>query len=89
MKIIRFTALWCADCIVMRPRWEEAFGKASEIEIQDYDFDDHEEEAKKFGITRVPQLLILDNDGNEQERLTGMQDMETLEALIKKYFNAK
>lgn len=85
MKIIRFTALWCADCIVMRPRWKEVFGK-NIVEIEDFDFDDNEAEAKKFKVAKVPQLIVLDDQDQEQERLVGMQDYEDLEKLVNKYF---
>lgn len=86
MKIIRFTALWCADCIVMRPRWQEVFGP--EVTIEDFDFDDNEEEAKKYQVTKVPQLIIVDDQNAEQERLVGMQDAEKLQELVQKYFNS-
>lgn len=89
MKLIRFTALWCADCIVMRPRWQEAFSKRADIIIEDYDFDDSETEAKKYNITKVPQLIVLGDNNNEQARYIGMQDQEELTAIIEKYFNFK
>ena len=89
MKLVRFTALWCADCIVMRPRWEKTFNDRSDIIIEDFDFDDHEEEAKKYRITRVPQLIVLDEENVEHVRLVGMQDQDSIDDLVKKYFNNK
>ena len=86
MKIIRFTALWCADCIVMRPRWEAVFDRRKDIVIDDYDFDDHEVEAKNYNVTKVPQLIFVNDKSIEIERLVGMQDQERLEQIIEKYF---
>lgn len=87
MKIIRFTALWCADCIVMRPRWQEVFDQG--VTIEDFDFDDNEEEAKKYQVAKVPQLIIVDDQNIELERLVGMQDTERLQEVVRKYFNNK
>lgn len=86
MKIIRFTALWCADCIVMRPRWDSAFASKN-LQIEDFDLDDNPDEAEKYNVSKVPQLIIMDDGGQEVERLSGMKDPEDLEAIIKKYFN--
>jgi thiol-disulfide isomerase/thioredoxin len=74
MKIIKFTALWCADCIVMRPMWQEVRQAYPDLVIEEYDFDDDADEAKAFGITNVPTTIYQSESGEVLERQTGMQN---------------
>lgn len=85
MKIIKFTALWCADCIVMRPMWQEAAEKYPDLEIIEIDFDDNPELAEKHGVKKVPHAIFLGDDGEELKRLEGMQNKEDLIKLIEEY----
>jgi predicted DsbA family dithiol-disulfide isomerase len=71
----------------MRPRWQEVFDQG--VTIEDFDFDDNEEEAKKYQVAKVPQLIIVDDQNIELERLVGMQDTERLQEVVRKYFNNK
>ena len=85
MKILRFTALWCADCIVMKPRWQKYFVSQPDFEIVDLDFDDDTEMTKKYAVKKVPELIILDKNENEIARMTGMQDQEALNNFFSKF----
>lgn len=78
MKIIKFTAMWCADCIVMRPMWSEVQQKYPDLFIEEFDFDDNADEAKAFGITNVPTTIYFAETGEELERQTGMQNKSDL-----------
>jgi thioredoxin 1 len=82
MKIIKFIALWCADCIVMRPLWREISEKFPQIEVVDIDFDEHPEEAKKFGAVKVPLTIFFDSKDMEIARSQGMQNKADLIKLI-------
>ena len=82
MKIIKFIALWCADCIVMRSMWREISEKFPQVEIADIDFDDNPDEAKKFGVTKVPLTIFFDSKDIEIARLEGMQNKAGLIKLI-------
>lgn len=88
-KLIRFTATWCADCIVMRPRWVASFKKLDNLQVVDYDLDDHENEAQHFGVTHVPVLLVVDESGKEVARLTGMNDGEVVDNFLDKHCSQK
>lgn len=85
-KLIRFTANWCADCIVMRPRWKKSFDNYKDLQIVDYDLDDNEGEVARFKVTHVPELLVVDAYDNEIARLTGMKDTEELEEMLRQHF---
>ncbi|KKQ61590.1 MAG: Thioredoxin [Parcubacteria group bacterium GW2011_GWE2_38_18] len=78
MKIIKFTALWCADCIVMRKAWIEVSEAFPDLTIEEYDFDEHEEVLQKFNVKKVPYTIFIDDQGNELLRLEGMQNKKDL-----------
>jgi thiol-disulfide isomerase/thioredoxin len=84
MNIIRFTASWCADCIVMRPVWKKFLLAHDNLKVTDYDFDDHEAEVLKYKIEKIPTTLLVDESGAEISRLEGMQDIGVLEEMITK-----
>lgn len=82
MKIIKFTALWCADCIVMRKTWVEISETFPQLEIEEYDFDEHEDVLKNYDVKKVPLTIFLDAEGNEVLRLEGMQNKKDLMEII-------
>lgn len=82
MKILKFSALWCADCIVMRPMWQEINKKFPDLEIIEVDFDDQPEIAKKYGVKKVPLFIFLNSREEEISRLKGLQNKPDLVKLI-------
>jgi len=82
MKIIKFTAMWCADCIVMRPMWQEVRQKYPNLVIEEFDFDENVDEAKMFGITNVPTTIFVSTAGEEITRQQGMQNKTDLLSAI-------
>ncbi len=82
MKIVRFTALWCADCIVMRPYWLEISSKYPDLEIVEIDFDDNPELAAQHGVKKVPHTIFYGQDGAVLKSLEGMQNKADLFKLI-------
>jgi len=82
MKIIKFTALWCADCIVMRPMWTEIKNKYPDLVIEEYDFDDHMEIAASYQIKKVPHTIFIDHEGNELSRIEGLKNRQELLNII-------
>ncbi len=55
-------------------------GKASFMIIN---VDEHRDLARSFGITSIPTLIVFKN-GNEFERLIGLQNMEVLSKALEK-----
>ena len=43
MKILKFGAVWCSGCLVMRPRWQEIEKEMPELKTEYYDFDKDKE----------------------------------------------
>ncbi|MFC1700194.1 thioredoxin family protein [Patescibacteria group bacterium] len=73
MKVLKIGAVWCADCIVMKPRWKKIEDKNSWLETEYYEYDDSEEIIKKYDLENdeIPVFIFLDKKGEEIERLVG------------------
>lgn len=85
MRILKFGAVWCLQCLVMRPVWEEIEAEIRELETEYFDIDENPEVKEKYNITDVPIFIFLDKDGNEILRLEGLQNKEELGRIIKGY----
>jgi thiol-disulfide isomerase/thioredoxin len=83
MKVIKIGAIWCPGCLVMRPRWNEIEKEYSWLETINYDYDDDEEEVKKWNVGKtLPVYIFLDKEGNEITRLVGEHSKKKLEETI-------
>lgn len=87
MKVLKFGAVWCPGCLVMKPLWEEIEKDNDWLETEFLDADDHPDLMKKYEINDLPCFVFLDKDGVEIDRLTGEFDRKTIEKYIKKYKN--
>lgn len=87
MKILKFSAIWCPECLVMRPMWVEIEKEMPELEIEHYDADENQEIMGKYNITHIPTFIFLDQEDSEFLRLRGVQNKEDLKNIIKKNYN--
>ena len=72
MKILKFNAIWCSGCIVMKKIMKQIEEEYKTIEIESYDYDMDEDIVKKYNIGNIiPVLVFLDENGNEIGRLIG------------------
>jgi len=72
MKILKFNAIWCSGCIVMKKIMKEIQEEYPNIIIESYDYDMDEDMVKKYNIGEIiPVLVFLDKDDNEIGRLIG------------------
>ena len=79
-----FTATWCGPCRIQKPILEELekeFG--DKIEIKEVDVDQNQELAAKYSIRVVP-TLIMEKDGVEVKRFTGVTQANILSAEFNK-----
>lgn len=83
MKVVKFGAVWCSGCLVMKPRWAEIEAENLWLQNEMYDFDNDKEAVEKYNITdTLPTFVFLDKDGNEFLRLTGEVDKDKLVSII-------
>jgi len=83
VKVLKFGAIWCSGCLVMKPRWAEIEAENPWLETVMYDFDQDQEAVKKYGIDdKLPVFILLDKNGDEFLRLTGEIEKEKLVNII-------
>ena len=83
MKVIKFGAVWCSGCLVMRPRWAEIEAENPWLKTEMHDFDTDKEAVEKYKITdTLPTCVFLDKDNTEFLRLTGEVEKDKLMSII-------
>lgn len=83
MKVIKFGAVWCSGCLVMKPRWAEIEAENNWLQTEMHDFDQDKEAVEKYNITdTLPAFVFLDKDENEFLRLTGEVEKDELVSII-------
>ncbi len=87
MKVLKFGAIWCKECMVMRPMWEKIESKIPELKTEYFDVDEHPEKLKEYNITDIPVFIFLDKEGKEFMRLEGIQNQEELEKIVQENLN--
>ena len=83
MKVLKFGAIWCKECIVMRPMWNDIEEEIPELVTENIDADENPEILKKYDVSDVPVFIFLDKDNKEIIRLKGAQKKENLVNLVK------
>lgn len=72
MKVLKFGAVWCPGCIIMKPRWMEIEQENEWLNTEFYDIDEEPEKAKEWEVIKtVPQFVFLDKNGKEIDRMKG------------------
>lgn len=85
MKVLKFGAVWCPGCIIMKPRWAEIEKENSWLNNEYYDFDQDKEMVEKYNINEsLPTFVFLNKDGDEFLRLNGEIAKEKLLEIINK-----
>jgi thiol-disulfide isomerase/thioredoxin len=85
MKVLKFGAVWCSGCLVMKPRWKEIEGENPWLKTEYFDFDVDKEKVKEYKINdSLPIFVFLDKDNNEFLRLNGEVSKEELLEVINK-----
>ena len=83
MKIIKFGAVWCAGCLVMKPRWKEIEEENPWLKTEYHDFDQDKDFVQKYNINEtLPAFVFLDKDEKEILRLSGEVDKTELLRII-------
>ena len=72
MKILKFNAVWCSGCLVMKKTMKELEELYPNIEIESYDYDMDQEQVEKWNIGEIiPVLIFTDENNKEISRLVG------------------
>lgn len=78
MKVLKFGAVWCTECLVMKPMWGEVEDEIPELETIYYDADNDVGMLEKYGVKNIPVFIFLNKEEKEILRLKGVQNKENL-----------
>ncbi|MBD3238362.1 MAG: hypothetical protein GF332_01845 [Candidatus Moranbacteria bacterium] len=88
MKVLKFGAVWCPGCLIMKPRWAKIEKEFPWLKTQYYDYDENKDMVEKYQVTdNIPEFIFLDQNGQEFLRLNGEVDQKKLIRIIKKNKN--
>lgn len=83
MKVLKFGALWCNGCLVMKPRWGQIEKEHPWLVTEFYDYDRDKDMVEKYQISEeLPTVVFLDKDDNEFLRLSGEISKEKIVEII-------
>ena len=81
MKALKFEASWCQPCKMLTKIMEDAADQIT-VQVDKIDIDENMELAKQYGIRGVPTLVLVDDEGKEIKRQSGvMMEAQLLEFL--------
>lgn len=78
--LVDFWAEWCGPCKMLEPTVEELAAESDAVVLK-VDIDEHQDLARDEGIRSVPTLQFY-KDGEQVERVIGVQDKADLEDVI-------
>lgn len=80
MKVLKFAATWCGPCSMLSNMLEKYYN--GDIQIEEVDIDENQELAVKYSIRGVPTCVLLDDNGVEVRRVSGMMMINDFEKFI-------
>lgn len=84
MKLLKFNAVWCPGCLVMKKVWKEVIEENPNLAIEEYDYDMDEDGVIKYNVgEKLPVVIMVDDMENEIKRLTGEKTREEIISFIK------
>lgn len=83
MKVLKIGAVWCKECLVMKPMWEEIEKSIPGFEAEFFDADESPDILEKHSVKDIPTFIFFDKEGGEILRLTGIQNKDELIKIVK------
>ena len=86
MKILKFSAVWCPGCLVMRPIWKSIGEEYSNLDIIEYDYDMDFDAVEKYNVKdKLPVIIMVDENDKEIKRLVGEKTKEEILEFIREW----
>ena len=86
-EVIKFTSAMCLDCQTMNKIFKEIFPKyenkivLTEVQVQDKN-SFNEEQIKKYNVTLVPTIVLLNSKGQQVKRIEGAVTKEQMDSYL-------
>jgi thioredoxin 1 len=84
IEVKKFSAVWCGPCKMLAPIMEGMKPKFKNVNFVNIDVDQQFETASKYGIRSVP-TVVIEKNGKEVKRFTGLQSAMAYESAINEY----
>lgn len=84
VKVLKFKGEWCGPCKVLAPTINEVVSEVNGIMYQEVDVDQEPMLAIQHKIKSLP-TVIIEKDGKEVSRITGVQPKNLYIATIKSH----
>ena len=80
--LLDFWASWCGPCRMVSPIVDVIAEERADIKVGKINVDDESELAERYHVMNIPTLIIFKN-GEEKERMVGVQSKDLLESKLK------
>lgn len=84
IKVIKFSSTWCGPCKALSPVFNEVRSQMPDVSFQEIDVDQNSDLAIKYNVRGVP-TIVIEKDGQEVTRKSGMMMNAVLTQLINSY----
>lgn len=84
ITVKKFSASWCGPCKMLAPMFEDVKKGYDNVAFENIDVDENFELASQYGVRAVP-LVIIERDGKEVGRFSGVQSVMTYRNAINEH----
>jgi thioredoxin 1 len=84
LTVKRYTAEWCQPCKQLAPVFNELQNEMTNVSFQTIDVDQNKRAALENNVSSIP-TVILEEDGQQVYRFSGVLSKSVIAGIIKKY----